>query len=299
MKRRRVLLLGGGGRLGAEVGRAHAAAGEPFDLVRLSRQQLNLARPSALADNLAEASFDALLNCAAYHDTDGAEDNAALAFAVNGRAVRRLADVCARKGARFLHVSTDYVFGGDAARRRPLAESDPTAPVNVYGESKEAGEMLARHALDDLVILRVASLFGAPGAGANQGNFVETIIRAGRENGELSVVDDQIMSPTFTVDAAAAMLKALTEGCPAGTYHLVNTGAVSWFGFASSIVRRLGINASIAPCRSEEYGRKALRPAFSALDNAKARDAFGPMPAWQDALGRYFRAAGQIGRAHV
>ncbi len=291
MRRRRVLLLGAGGRLGSDVVCAHAASGASFDLVPLSRQRLDLARPDAVAKALAHADFDVLLNCAAYHDTDAAEDNAALAFAVNGQAVQRLAEVCAGKGARFMHVSTDYVFGGDAARR-PLAEGDPTAPVNVYGASKAFGETLARLALEDLVILRVASLFGASAAHAERGNFVETIIRVARERGELKVVDDQIMSPTFTADAAAIVVRMLAAHCPPGTYHVVNSGAASWFDFASSIVERLGVDATVTPCRSDEAGRRALRPAFSALDNAKASAAFGPIPSWQDALGRCLQARG-------
>lgn len=285
--------MGAAGRLGTDVERAHAAAGEPFDLVRLGRRQLDLARPDALADGLADATFDVLLNCAAYHDTDQAEDDAAVAFAVNGHAVQRLAQVCERKDARFIHVSTDYVFGGDAVRRTPLREGDPAAPVNVYGASKALGETLARLALDDLVILRVASLFGTA-TDATRGNFVETIIRVAREEQALRVVDDQIMSPTATSDVAATILKMLTEACPPGTYHLVNTGAVSWFGFAKAIVQRLGMAATVTPCRSDDTGRRAPRPAFSALDNAKVCEAFAAMPPWQDALGRYLHARGFV-----
>ena len=291
MRRRRVVLLGADGRLGGDLQRAHAV-GAPFDLVPLGRRHLDLAQPDAVARDLADTTFDVLVNCAAYHDTDAAEDDATLAFAVNGHAVERLAQLCERKAARFIHVSTDYVFGGDVVRRCPLTEGDPTAPVNVYGASKALGETLARLVLEDLVIVRVASLYGASPANAKRGNFVATIIRAGREQGTLRVVDDQIMSPTFTADVAATVLKMLSEGCAPGTYHVVNTGAASWFGFAASIVRRLGISASVAPCRSDESGRRAVRPAFSALDNTKASDALGPIAAWQDALGRYFRACG-------
>lgn len=294
MKRQRVLLLGATGRLGTALGRAHSAAGEPLDLMQRGRRNLNLANPEALADALAEVSFDVLLNCAAYHDTDQAEDNSAVAFAVNGHAVQRLAQVCERKGARFIHVSTDYVFGGDAVRRVPLTEADPPAPVNVYGASKALGETLARLALEELVVLRVASLFGEPGTDAKRSNFVDTIIRVGREQQSLRVVDDQIMSPTATADVAAMILKMLTEGCFPGTYHVVNTGAVSWFGFAKAIMHRVGMAATVTPCRSDESGRKAPRPAFSALDNAKVREELGAVPPWQDALGRYLHTGGFV-----
>ena len=162
---------------------------------------------------------------------DEAEDSASAALAVNAHAVQAMARVCAARRPRLLHVSTDYMFGGDHARQHPLREDDPTAPINVYGASKAMGETLARLACDDVVIRRVASLFGAAGTGGRGGNFVETMIRAGREQGSLRVVDDQTMSPTATVDVARVVVRILAEG-PPGLYHVVNTGAATWFDFA-------------------------------------------------------------------
>ena len=290
----RVLLLGPNGQLGHDVRLEHRKSGEPFGLQALGRDRLNLAEPEVVESVLESMEFEALANCTGYHRTDEVEDNATDAFTVNAHAVQAMARVCARKGARFVHVSTDYVFGGDRALRRPLREDDPTAPVNVYGASKAIGETLARLESDDVVVLRVASLFGVAGASGKGGNFVETMIRAGRDRGALRVVDDQTMSPTATEDVARVMVRMLRDGCPPGLYHVVNAGSATWFEFAREIVRRAGVEAEVAPCATAEYPVRAARPAYSVLDNAKVAAAFGALPPWQDALDRYLRAKGHV-----
>ena len=289
----KVLLLGPGGQLGYDFRRAHEEAGKPFELFPLARGKLDVSAPEKIEPILGGLDFDALVNCTGYHKTDEVEDNATLAFAVNAHAVREMARVCAARRARFIHVSTDYVFGGDTARNRPLREDDPIAPVNVYGASKAMGETLARLACEDVVILRVASLFGTAGASGKGGNFVETMIRAGREKGTLRVVADQTMSPTATADVARVVLRMLTDGCEAGLYHVVNDGPATWFDFACEIVRLAGVEAAVTPCSSEEYPTRAARPGYSVLDPAKvSATAAAPMPPWQDALERYLCAKG-------
>ena len=238
--RSRVLLLGPHGQLGHDVGLVHARSGEPFDLVPIPRETLDLAAAGSIDRLLGSLRFDALVNCAAYTQVDLAEVDATGAFAVNTHAVQALARVCAAKRARLLHISSDYVFGGEAARRRPLREDDPTAPVNVYGASKAMGERRARLEADDVVILRTASLFGVAGAGGKGDNVVETMIRAARGKGTLRVVEDQTMSPTATEDVARVVLRTLMDGCAPGTYHVVNAGSATWFEFACEIVRRAG-----------------------------------------------------------
>ncbi len=290
-RRPRLVLLGARGQLGADFRKAHAAAGEPFELHGLARGQLDVASADA-ESRLAAQRFDILVNCTGYHKTDEAEDNPALAFQVNTEAVRVMARVCARKKARLTHISTDYVFGGDAARRAPLAETAPVAPVNVYGASKALGEVNALEECDDVLVLRVASLFGVRGASAKGGNFVETIINAGRR-GPLRVVHDQFMSPTGTHDVARTMVRALVERAT-GVYHVVNTGAATWFDFAKAIIRRVGIDTEVTPCASSDYPTRARRPAYSVLDNAKATADFGEMATWRDALDRYLRAKAHI-----
>ena len=290
----RVLLLGSNGQLGHDILRAYENSGEPFELLPLARDRLDVAVPGAVERVLASLDFDVLVNCTGYHKTDEVEDNAALAFAVNAHAVQAMARACAARRARLLHVSTDYVFGGDIERARPLREDDPTAPVNVYGASKAMGETLACLASDDVVIVRVASLFGVAGASGKGDNFVETMIRAGREKGALRVVDDQTMSPTSTTDAARVIVRMLTDGCAPGLYHVVNAGSATWFEFAREILRRARVAADVAPCATGEYPVRAERPRYSVLDNAKVSAAFGAMSAWQDALDRYLRAKGYL-----
>ena len=291
-----VLLLGPNGQLGHDILRAHGNSGVPFDLLPLARDKLDLAEPGAVERVLGGLEFDTAVNCAACTRVDEVEDNATLAFAVNAHAVATMAQVCAAKRARLLHISTDYVFGGDIERATPLREDDPTAPVNVYGASKAMGETLARLASDDVVILRVASLFGVAGASGKGGNFVDTMIRAGRERGALRVVDDQTMSPTATADVARVVVRVLTDACAPGLYHVVNAGSATWFEFACEIIRRAGVDATVTPCATSEYPARAARPRYSVLDSTKVSGAFGAMPPWQEALRRYLHAKGHLAR---
>jgi len=179
------------------------------------------------------------------------------------------------------------------SKRRHTAEQ-------IIGKLREAEVQLAQSIpqkyIDEVVILRVASLFGVAGASGKGGNFVETMIRVGREKGALRVVDDQVMSPTATADVARIVLWMLTDGCTPGLYHVVNTGSASWFDFAREIVRRVGIDATVTPCTSAEYPTRAARPRYSALDNEKISTAFRPMPPWQDALELYLHAKGHVTR---
>ena len=286
----KVVLLGPDGQLGYDIRKAHDEAGAPFELLPVGRGRLDVTAPN-LAEQLAQRSFDVLVNCTGYHKTDEVEDNAELAFAVNAHAVRAMARACARRGARLVHVSTDYVFGGDAKRSTPLREDDPVAPVNVYGASKLLGETLAQLACKDVVVVRVASLFGVAGASGKGGNFVETMLRLARERGELKVVDDQVMSPTATADVARVLLRMLSEDCPAGTYHAVNGGMASWYEFAREIVRQARVSAEVMPCASEAFQTRAARPAYSVLDNGKIASVAGKMPSWEEALARYLAAS--------
>jgi dTDP-4-dehydrorhamnose reductase len=290
----KVLLLGPNGQLGTDIRRAAEARGAAFDLQALGRERLDVADPQALRSVLGEAAVEVLVNCTSYHKTDEVERNATTAFAVNTHAVELMAQLCAAKGARLLHISTDYVFGG-AERARPYGEDDPPSPVNVYGASKAMGETLARLADGGVTVLRVASLFGVAGASGKGGNFVETMIRVGREKGQLSVVDDITMSPTATADVAETMLDLLAASAPPGIYHAVNSGAATWYQFAGAIIARTGIDAEVRPVTSDEYPTIARRPTYSVLDNAKITRTIGrPVPHWTAALDRYLRDKGHV-----
>lgn len=284
----RLLVLGAAGQLGGDL--MAAAAGRGIAAQGAGRAEADLADAAALRGFIDATPFDALVNCAALVNTEAIEGDPAPALAVNGRAAAVMAEACAARGARFVQVSTDYVFGGDATRRTPLVETDPPAPVNAYGLSKLYGETLAGLAGGDVSVFRVASVFGVRGAGGKGGNFVETMIRVGRERGRLTVVADQVMSPTSTAWAAAAILAFLDRGGPPGVYHAANTGAVSWFDFARAIVARAGVAAEVAPVSAAEWPSVARRPAWSALDNRKLAGVIGPIPGWEEALDDYLAA---------
>ncbi len=281
-------MLGARGQLGSDLFAESTLQPAGRELVPIGRDRLDVDRPDTIAPGIEGERFDALVNCAGYHRTDEAEGSTKRAFAANGRSVQEMARVCRSRGARLLHVSTDYVFGGEL--RRPYRESDAPRPLNVYGASKLTGEALAFHEHSDTVVLRVASLFGVAGSSKPGGNFVEVVLRAGREQGKLQVVNDITMSPTATADVARWIFAVLPEEVPAGTYHAVNAGSATWHEFAVEILRQAGVAAEVTPVTSAEYPAAAVRPAYSVLDNGLLAGIVGPIPPWQDALARYLRA---------
>ena len=222
---------------------------------------------------------EVVVNAAAYTDVDGCETKRELAMQVNGEGVAHLALAAREIGAKLVHVSTDYVF--DGKKESPWLEDDPTNPLSVYGESKLAGELNARLGPDHLIV-RTQWLYGLNGK-----NFVETMLRLGREKKELSVVDDQIGSPTWTVDLGLAIKALIDEGCR-GTFHAANAGFCSWNGFARAIFEEAGLDVTVTPMTTTELGRPATRPLYSVLDCGKLEEdtGFRPEP-WRDALRKY------------
>jgi len=287
----KTILLGPNGQLGTDIRAVNHHRGEPLSVDPIDRSMVDLTDVDAIGRCLRDREFGCLINCASYHKTDEVEQNSERAFAINAHSVRRLAEICADKRARFVHVSTDYVFGGQQ-KRAPLIESDEKAPVNVYGESKGLGEDLALGAGAEVLVLRVASLFGVAGSSGKGGNFVETVIRLGRERGELRVVADQTMSPTSTRDIAEALIRMLEHDVPPGIWHVVNSGAATWHEFATRIVERANVAAVVVPVETSAFPTPARRPPYSVLDNSKLAAAVGSMRDWQDALDDYLVARG-------
>ena len=220
-----------------------------------------------------------VVNAAAYTDVDGCETNQELAMQVNGEGVAHLALVTRELGAKFVQVSTDYVF--DGGKGTPYVEDDPPAPLSIYGESKYAGELNAR-LNPDHVIVRTQWLYGLRGK-----NFVETMLRLGAEKPELAVVDDQIGSPTWTVDLSRAIRVLVEKECR-GTYHAANSGFCSWNEFARAIFAEAGMTVTVNPLTTEQLGRPAPRPLYSTLDCGKLMQdsGFQPQP-WREALRTY------------
>jgi len=288
----KLLLLGADGQLGTDISRATRRFDNEIELIPMTHRDFEVTQAEVAQRVLGEQEFDALINCTSYHKTDEVEDNAAYAIAINAWAVKTLAELCAQKRSRFIHISTDYVFDGLA--NDPYTEDASTGPLNVYGASKVMGEALARTQHDDVLIFRVASLFGVAGASGKGGNFVETMIRVGREKGQLRVVNDQVMSPTYTADVAEMILAALRQRVAPGIYHAVNSGQASWYEFACRIIERAGVEATVEPIPSSEFPQRAQRPAFSVLDNRKLTALIGDIPPWEDALDRYLKAKGHL-----
>jgi dTDP-4-dehydrorhamnose reductase len=285
----RIALFGANGQLGSDI--STLAAQRDLDLVLVTRAQLDASDPTASFDGLA---FDVAINCVAVTRVDDCEKDPAPAVAINAHFAGRLARACAARGARLVQVSTDYVYGGQG-QREPLSEEIGRAPVNVYGATKALGEDLARLEHDDVIVARVASLFGVAGASGKGGNFVETMLRLGQERGRLTVVADQVMSPTASWDAGEAILDLIAADAPPGDYHVVNSGVASWWDFAARIIERAGIAAEVAPIPTSDFPTPARRPPYSALSNAKLSAAIGrSTPHWTDALDRYLRAKGRI-----
>jgi dTDP-4-dehydrorhamnose reductase len=287
----KALLLGPNGQLGSDLRSANGQRGEPIEMLAVGREQIDLGNIEAAVSSLRDFKFDVLINCSSYHKTDEVEGNAQQAFTINAHLVKRLSELAAEKHARFFHVSTDYVFGGQV-QRSPLPENAPKTPVNIYGASKAMGEDLALLNCRDTAIIRVASLFGVAGASGKGGNFVETMLRLAKEKGELRVVADQTMSPTSTLDVAVAMIDMLLAKAPPGIWHVVNSGAATWFEFAERIISAANVKARIVPIKTEQFPTPAMRPRYSALDNAKFSNAIHPMRPWQDALEEYLLAKG-------
>jgi len=288
----RIAVLGPRGQLGTDLVRVISRDCPAWKLEEIGRDRLDVEDLDAIPEQLDRASFDVLVNCTSFHKTDEVEGDPLRAMTVNAHAVRLMADAATRNGARFVHFSTDYVFDGLAGV--PYEEDTSPAPLNVYGASKLMGEALARVHCTDTLVCRVASLFGVAGASGKGGNFVETMIRVGREKGELRVVDDICMSPTSTHDVAVAVTRLLDTDADAGVYHVVNAGSATWYEFACRIIERVGVAASVLPVPAEEFPTAAERPACSTLSVGRLESVIGAMRPWQEALDDYLIDKGHI-----
>lgn len=273
LKEARILITGAYGMLAADVIDALRKAGAT-DLTLTDRDELDILDADAVG--AAIAGKDIVINCAAYTAVDAAESDEQLAFAINATGPANLAAACAAHGARLVHISTDYVFAGDATE--PYAEDAPMAPAGAYGRTKAAGETAVWDAGADALVLRTAWLYGRGG-----NCFPKTIAKAGRDRGALSVVDDQIGQPTWTRDVAAFMLRLLEADAPAGTYHATSAGQCSWFDFAKAIVAAAGLGDIVSPTDSSAYQRPAPRPAWSVLAHeANARIGVAGIGPWDE-----------------
>jgi dTDP-4-dehydrorhamnose reductase len=234
---------------------------------------------------------DVTINTAAYHKTEECEDNPEHSFLVNTIGAKNIADICNEIGSINVYISTDYVFDGN---RGNYTEDDFPDPINWYGVSKYAGEIVTRSGSPRHYIFRVSSLFGQQGAGSKGGNFIETMINLSKSRDEVSVVNDIFMSPTYTSDAAAIINKVISHELPFGIYHANNTGCCSWYEFTQKIYSALSIKTKIIPIPSSQYPTRARRPVNSCLMNQKIT-LFNIQPRpWQEGLLDYLKGKGHI-----
>jgi len=289
----KVLITGADGQLGTDLCKVL----KNHTLLPFTINDGDISDISFVKKEFLKSKPDAIINTAAYVRVDDCEDNKDLAFRVNALGARNIAVAAEDIKARLLHISTDYVFGGEKQQRDlPYTEFDNPVPCNVYGESKLAGETLVRHLCKRHIIIRSSALFGTAGAMGKGGNFVETMIRLGREKTELQVVNDQIFSPTFTYDLAIRIAQ-LVETEYYGIIHVTNSGVCSWHEFAVEIIKEAGLKTPVIPITTAQYPQKARRPSYSVLDNYQSRLLnLQEMRNWKIALQEYFKQKQTVGK---
>lgn len=276
----KILLIGAAGQLGYDVNRIfspeHTVLGADIEGAGAGIE-LDITDAAAVASVIANADADLVINSAAFTNVDGCEKHKDVCWAVNATGAGNAASGCAAVGVPLIHISTDYVFDGTG--RRPYREDDPASPLGEYGKSKFAGEEMVRAALPDgHLIVRTAWLFGSHGH-----NFVKTMLRLGRERGELKVVNDQTGAPTYAAHLAAA-LKKLAENRldEPGVYHMTGGGHCTWYEFAAEIFRLSSMDVKLGRTTTEEFNAPAPRPAYSVLANTRAPEI--EMPHWREGL---------------
>ena len=274
----KVLVTGTTGQLGFDVMRELAHRG--IEAKGTTRQDFPLTDADAMRTCMAAYDPGVVIHCAAYTAVDQAEDEPKTALAVNGEATRYIAELCKEFGAKLIYISTDYVFPGNG---EDFYEPDaPKQPQNSYGKSKLAGEEAVQEVLEKYFIVRISWVFGIHGK-----NFIRTMLRLSENHEELRVVDDQIGSPTYTVDLAK-LLVDMAETEKYGIYHATNEGVCSWAELAAEVFRQYGRPTRVIPVSSAEYPTKAVRPKNSRMSKQCLEDAgFQRLPNWKDAVGRY------------
>ena len=276
----RVFVTGVKGQLGNDV--MDQLEKQGLTGIGVDVEEMDITDPEACRKVITEAKPDAVIHCAAYTAVDAAEDNVELCRKVNGEGTRNIARVCRDLNIKMMYISTDYVFNGQG--ERPWEPDDYRDPLNVYGQTKYEGELAVEELVENFFTVRIAWVFG------RGKNFIKTMLRLGRENGAVNVVNDRIGSPTYTYDLARLLVDMIqTEKY--GRYHATNEGICSWYEFACEIFRQAGMTeVKVTPVSSGQFQAKAKRPMNSRMSKEKlTEEGFERLPSWQDALGRYLK----------
>ncbi|TEB04617.1 dTDP-4-dehydrorhamnose reductase [Pelotomaculum schinkii] len=276
----KVIVTGATGMLGKQVARLYKEQGA--DVYLPSHKELDITNYNQVLSILKNIGPDTVVNCAAYTDVDGAEQEQEKAFLVNGLGPRFLALACRHCESTLIHISTDYIFNGEA--KQPYQIYDTPCPINIYGASKLFGEAAVREIGGKFFVVRTSWLFGPEGK-----NFVDTIYSMAQQKDELKVVNDQQGAPTYTVDLAKALVD-LNASHVYGTYHITNTGYTTWYGFAKKILKVAGFKTLVNPCATKDFPRPAARPHNSVLNPFPIEKVIGyTLPDWDNAVERHLQ----------
>lgn len=277
----RLLVTGVSGQLGYDVVRELDQRGH--DVIGVDRSKMDITDRENVRDVIRSAGAECVIHCAAYTAVDAAEDHREDCYNVNVNGTEYIVDVCRELDLSMVYISTDYVFDGKGDR--PWEPDDKREPINYYGQTKYQGERLVTERLDKYFIIRTAWVFGLNGK-----NFVRTMLKLGRERKQITVVDDQTGSPTYTYDLAR-LIADLAVTDKYGVYHATNEGCCTWYQFALEIFKQAEIKVEVLPVTSDVFPSKAKRPANSRLSKDKLEEkGFLRLPPWQDALGRYLQS---------
>ena len=277
-----ILITGSYGQLGSEIRTLCSKKAEQHHFIFTDVDTLDICNETSVSDFFAANKIDLVVNCAAYTAVDKAESDTDKCRQINSLSVRNLMSAAKRHGVRIIHISTDYVFDGTA--HKPYVETDRINPQSVYGSTKAEGEaVLLDNYADDSIIIRTSWLYSTFG-----NNFVKTMLRLGKEREELSVVFDQVGSPTNAADLAEAILSIVcSDRFEGGVYHYSNEGVCSWYDFAKAIFEFAHIDCRVLPIESSQYPTPAKRPHYSVLNKAKIKSVYGiHIPYWRDSLQR-------------
>ena len=273
-----ILVTGSTGQLGSDVVKELLKRG--YSTLSPNRSEFNLCSEDSIRNYILNSNCEAIVHCAAYTQVDKAEDEKDLCIKINATATKHIVKCAKILDIPMIYISTDYVF--DGTKDGKYTENDETNPINIYGESKLAGEKYVQEILDKYYIVRTSWVFNINGK-----NFIETMLRLSKANNQLSIVNDQIGSPTYTKDLSRLLVDML-ETSKYGLYHATNEGYCSWYEFADTIFKLANINIDIKAINSNEYPSRAKRPLNSKLSKDKLIEyGFKPLPHWEDALKDY------------
>lgn len=293
MKSKKIAIIGANGQLGTDIQKIFSTETN-YTVFPLTHNDIEITDPQSIAKTLDNIDFDILINTAAYNNVDEIERKMQKAFLVNGIACKYLAEYSNYKKAIFITLSTDYVFGADQKKNTPYKEEDCPGPVNTYGISKLAGEYFIKFCTEKYFIIRTCGLFGLSYSSGKKTNFIESILKKAKEKKEISVVNDQIISPTYTRDLAK-QIQYLIKTNAYGLYHATAESQCSWYEFAKTIFHLTKTTDLIRPIPSSLYQSGAKRPSYSVLENQKLKKlGIHTMRNWKEGLYDYLQEKGYL-----